>query len=243
MNDIDLANRTAIVTGGSGGIGRAIVARLRASGARVAVFDRAPSDTSATGPNVFRACDVTDQRDVHAAVESVTRTFGTVDILVNNAGVLGPIARLTEVPLAAWRHVVDVNLTGALICCQAVVPGMIASSYGRIVNMSSVQAKEGMALAGPYAASKAALIALTKTLGKELAQTGVLANCVTPTAVAAGMFDEIDTERRSDILARIPMGRFCTADEVAAMVAWLSSTECSFSTGAVFDLSGGRATY
>ena len=175
---------------------------MRASGARVAVLDRATADTSAAGSDMFRVCDVTDQPDVHAAVENVTRMFGAVDILVNNAGVLGPVAHLTDVPLATWRHVVDVNLTGALICCQAVVPGMVTRGYGRIVNMSSVQAKEGMALAGPYAASKAALIALTKTLGKELAQTGVLTNCVTPTAVAAGMFDEIDTERRSDILAR-----------------------------------------
>jgi NAD(P)-dependent dehydrogenase (short-subunit alcohol dehydrogenase family) len=243
MNAIDLIDRTAIVTGGSGGIGRAIVARLRASGARVAVLDRATTDAGGKGANVFRPCDVTNPRDVDAAVQSVTRTLGRADILVNNAGVLGPVARLTEVPLAAWRQVVDINLTGALVCCQAIVPGMIAAGYGRIVNMSSVQAKEGMALAGPYAASKAGLIALTKTLGKELAQTGVLANCVTPTAVSAGMFDEIDAERRSDILARIPMGRFCTADEVASMVAWLSSAECSFSTGAVFDLSGGRASY
>ncbi len=242
MNRIDLGNRTAIVTGASGGLGRAIVGRLRLSGARVAAIDRSESD-AAERPDLFLACDVTDAASVEHAVNRVLEAFGRIDILVNNAGLLGPVGPIVDIPVETWRRVIDINLTGAFICSKAVVPIMVAAGWGRIVNMSSVQGKEGMAFAGPYAASKAALIALTKTLGKELATTGVTVNCITPTAVDVGMFDEISQGRRADILSRIPMGRFGTAAEVAAMTAWVASEECSFSTGAVFDLSGGRATY
>jgi 3-oxoacyl-[acyl-carrier protein] reductase len=176
-------------------------------------------------------------------MKEVIGRVGRIEILVNNAGILGPVVPIVDVDVETWRHILDVNLTGAFICCRAAAPHMQVARFGRIINISSVQGKEGMALAGPYAASKAGLIALTKTLGKELATSGVLVNCVTPTAIDVGMFDEISEGRRADILARIPMNRFCSAQEVAAMVAWLAGDDCSFSTGAVFDLSGGRSSY
>ena len=208
----------------------------------MALFDQRqpPPEQSA---DFFFACDLTDAESVGQAVGKVADRFGRIDILVNNAGILGPVAAIVDVPIELWRRVIDVNLTGAFICCCSVARLMVAAGWGRIVNIASIQGKEGMPLAGPYAASKAALIALTKTLGKELATKGVLVNCVAPAAVDAGMYDEITEARRADILARIPMGRFCSAAEVAAMVAWLASDDCSFSTGATFDLSGGRATY
>jgi len=239
--------KTAIVTGGSRGIGRAIVEALAREGARVAFTyaqNKAMADQIADGDTIlgFQA-DVTNMEQAKDVVKQIKEKFGRIDILVNNAGVLGPVAEVDAIEPSAWRHVVDVNLTGAFLCARAVVPIMRRQGYGRIVNMSSIQGKEGLPLAGAYAASKAGLIALTKTMGKELATTGVLVNCVTPAAVKVGMFDEISDARRADILSRIPMARFCAADEVAALVAWLCSVECSFSTGATFDISGGRATY
>ena len=233
--------RCAVVTGGSGGLGRAIVSRLKTSGARVAVFDRAPSTEEP--PDLFCHCDVTDEDSVKAALLQATATLGIVDILVKNAGVQGPVAPATAVSAADWRHVLDVNLTGTFICSKAVIPGMVAAEWGRIISISSVQGKEGTAEAGPYAASKAGQIALAKVLAKELATTGVTVNCITPTVVATGMFDQISNARRADLLSRIPMQRFCDPSEVAAMVAFVASEECSFSTGAVFDLSGGRSTW
>ncbi len=173
----------------------------------------------------------------------VCRRFGKIDILVANAGVQGPVAPVHEVSDEEWRRTLDVNLTGAFLCAKAVVPGMVARGFGRIIFMSSLQGKEGTALAGPYAASKAALIALAKVMGKELAATGVTVNCIAPTVVDAGMYHGLDAERRRALMAKIPMGRPCSTQEVADMVAFVASDRCGFSTGAVFDLSGGRATW
>jgi len=216
--------------------------RFKVNGIRVAIFDQNPT-AEAGSADLFCKCDVTDEANVQRATAEVIAKFGGVDILVNNAGLQGPVAPVSSVTLAEWRRVLDVNLTGTFLCCKAVISSMVAAGWGRIVNMSSVQGKEGTAQAGPYAASKAAQIALTKTLAKELATTGVTVNCITPTVIETGMFNRISDERRADLLSRIPMNRFCTAAEVAAMVAWVVSDECSFSTGAVFDISGGRATW
>ncbi|RWC38198.1 MAG: SDR family oxidoreductase [Mesorhizobium sp.] len=243
MSTATLEGRVAIVTGGHGGIGRAIVARLLREGARVAVFDLAGSEEKGHDSVLRIHCDVTVPADVETGLASVREALGPVQILVNNAGLLGPVARILEITIETWRRVTDVNLTGTFVCCKAVASDMVQAGYGRIVNIASVQGKEGMELAGAYAASKAGVIALTKTLGKELATSGVLVNCITPTAVDGGMIDEIADQRRTYILDRIPMKRFCSVDEVAAMVAWLAGDECSFSTGGVFDLSGGRSSY
>ena len=243
MNRIDLVDRKAIVTGGSGGLGRAITARLRASGAAVANLDRHAAGSDAEA-EIFCPCDVTDEAAVEAAVRRVLAAFGRIDILVNAAGIAAAALPIAEVPVAAWRRVLDVNLTGAFICCRAVVPHMAARGYGRIVNLGSLRGKEAPALSGAYAASKAGLIALTRTLAREVATAGLLVNCVTPTAIEGGMADEDDDAATlADLAARIPLGRRGRPAEVAAMVAWLASADCSFSTGAVFDLSGGRASW
>lgn len=232
--------RRAIVTGGAGSIGQAIVARLKTAAIHVAVLDRAQNDASA---DLFCACDVTDERSVAGAIQHVIDRLGGIDILVNNAGILGPVASIAQVTPEDWRRVIDVNLTGAFLCSKAVVPSMLKGGWGRIVNMSSVQGKEGTAEAGAYAASKAGLIALAKSMAKELATSGITVNCVTPTVVDGGMITSITPQRRAELLAKIPMGRFCTVNEVAATVGWIVSEDCSFTTGAVFDLSGGRATW
>ena len=243
MNRIDLVDRKAIVTGGSGGLGRAITARLRASGAAVANLDRHAAGSDAEA-EIFCPCDVTDEAAVEAAVRRVLAAFGRIDVLVNAAGIAAAALPIAEVPVAAWRRVLDVNLTGAFICCRAVVPHMAARGYGRIVNLGSLRGKEAPALSGAYAASKAGLIALTRTLAREVATAGLLVNCVTPTAIEGGMADEDDDAATlADLAARIPLGRLGRPAEVAAMVAWLASADCSFSTGAVFDLSGGRASW
>ena len=236
------SKRSAIVTGGSGGIGQAIISTLRRAGVRVANFDRAPAPGSQSG-DLYCECDVSNEDSVARSVETVIAAFGTVDILVNNAGLQGPVAPVAAVSLREWRQVLDVNLTGTFLCCRAVVPLMVASGWGRIVNISSVQGKEGTAEAGPYAASKAGQIAFSKTLAKELATTGVTVNCIAPTVIDAGMIAAISPARKAELLAKIPMQRFGTTAEVADMVAWVASEECSFTTGAVFDLSGGRATW
>jgi len=242
MASVKLSSRRAIVTGGSGGLGQAIVARLKQDGVRVANLDL-KSSKSREQADLFCQCDVTDEESVKQSVQDVIAEFGRVDILVNNAGLQGPVAPMTTVSPAEWRNVLDVNLTGTFLCCKAVVPTMIAATWGRIINISSVQGKEGTAGAGPYAASKAAQIALAKSLAKELATAGVTVNCIAPTVIDAGMISQISPQRKAELLAKIPMGRFGTATEVAAMVAWIASEECSFTTGAVFDLSGGRATW
>ena len=233
----------AVVTGGAGGLGRAMLARLGADG-----FIPVSWDLSTDSPPAQHALavDVTDAAALHAAASATVADAGPIRALVVNAGILGPVARAWEIDPAALRRVIEVNLTAAFLTVQAVVPRMLANPWpdrGRIVVVSSVQAKEGTALSGPYAAAKAGLIALAKVLGKELAEAGVLVNAVTPTVVRTAMERSITAERRADLLARIPMKRFLDPGEVAAMVAWLCGPECSFSTGAVFDLSGGRSTY
>jgi 2-dehydro-3-deoxy-L-rhamnonate dehydrogenase (NAD+) len=241
--------RAAIVTGGAAGIGLAIARRLAAEGGTVAVWDKAGAAEAARSlgaAHVGFAVDISDEAAVAHAADATWRAFGRVDLLVNNAGILGPVAPLWEQAPNDFRRVVDVNLIGTYLVCRAVVPRLRQQSgpnRGRIVNISSIQAKEGLAMSSAYAASKAGVIALTKTLGKELAGEGILVNCITPAAAATAMMQEIDEQRRADILARIPVKRFVEPEEIAAMTAWLGSDECSFSTGAVFDLSGGRATY
>ena len=254
----DFRGRVAVVTGGAGGFGQAIARRLLESGAAVALWDaRAqalPAVAAELGAErgagerlITQTVDVTDEAAVSAAAQETARRFGPIDTLVNNAGILGPVLNTWEHTAEQFRQVLDVNLTGAFICCRVLVPRMLgnaASAWrGRIVNVASIQGKEGMPQAAAYAASKAGLIALTKTLGKELADSGILVNAITPAAVMTDMSKGITEARKQAILSRIPMGRFLTSEEVAAQVAWLCSAECSFATGAVFDLSGGRATY
>ena len=250
MNAIDLQNRTAIVTGGARGIGFAIAQRFLASGAAVALWDvdAAALDKAAaalkSGGRVYAAAvDVTDAASIARAVDALLRATGKIDILVNNAGITGGNAPLWELSPDIWRRVIEVNLIAPYLTCRAVVPHMIAKGYGRIVNIASIAGKEGNPNASHYSASKAGLIGLTKSLAKELATQGVLVNCVTPAAAKTDLFDQMTQAQIDYMLAKIPMNRFVTVDEIAATVAWLSSEECSFSTGAVFDISGGRAVY
>ena len=249
MNRIDLQGRTAVVTGAASGIGCAIARRLAASGARVALWDRdaeavrREAGLLAQAGAIAQVVDVTDPRQVAEAAAEALRQLGRVDVLVNNAGTAGPTKPILQYGYDEWRTVFAVNLDSTLLCTQALLPGMIGKGYGRIVNIASVAAKEGNPNAGAYSAAKAAVVALTKSLGKETAGTGVLVNCVTPAAVRTPFFDTIPPEHTKMVLSKIPLGRFGEPDEVAAMVAWLASEECSFSTGGVFDISGGRATY
>jgi 3-oxoacyl-[acyl-carrier protein] reductase len=248
MNQLDMANRAAIVTGGAAGIGFAIAERLARSGARISLWDR---DTAAlaTAARELRGgahvatVDVTDQRAVAAAFDASVEALGRVDALVCSAGITGPNAPVREYPLAAWNEVLDINLTGVFLCNRAALAHMQANDYGRIVNIASIAGKEGNPNASAYSASKAGVIALTKSLGKELAKTGIRVNCVTPAAVKTGMFTQMTQSHIDFMLSKIPMGRFGLVDEIAALVGWLATEECSFSTGAVFDLSGGRAVY
>jgi 2-dehydro-3-deoxy-L-rhamnonate dehydrogenase (NAD+) len=240
----------AVVTGGAGGLGLSIARHFLDHGAAVALWDASASalaDVVPTSALCTQTVDITDEAAVINAAQATAERFGHIDTLVNNAGVLGPVANTWEHTAEQFRRVLDVNLTGAFLCCRALVPWLLKNPpgpwRGRIVNVSSIQGKEGMPQAAAYAASKAGLIALTKSLGKELAETGILVNAITPAAVMTAMADALSDERRQSILARIPMARFLEADEVAAQVAWLCSSDCSFATGAVFDLSGGRATY
>jgi 3-oxoacyl-[acyl-carrier protein] reductase len=240
MNQIDLADRVAVVTGGARGIGRAIAERLKASGARVALWDREVASLAGAASFIV---DVADEASVEKAVEATRRQLGKIDILVNNAGITGGNAKSWELAPADWRRVLEVNLAGPFLCCRAIVPGMIEGGYGRIVNIASIAGKEGNPNAAHYSASKAGVIALTKSIAKETAQNGVVVNCITPAAVRTEMFDQMSQEHIDFMLSRIPMGRFGKVEELAALAAWLCSAECSFSTGAAFDISGGRATY
>jgi 2-dehydro-3-deoxy-L-rhamnonate dehydrogenase (NAD+) len=248
MNRIDLQDRVAIVTGGAQGIGHAIARRFLDSGARVVLWDRDAARLQAARDELAGSADaheveLTDEAAVERAAAAAMTRHGRIDILVNNAGITGGNGTTWELSPAVWREVLEVNLVAPYLTCRAVVPHMLARSYGRIVNIASVAGKEGNPNASHYSASKAGLIALTKSLAKELATRGVLVNAVTPAAAKTAIFDTMSQGHIDFMLAKIPMGRFLHVDEAAAMVAWLASEECSFSTGAVFDLSGGRATY
>jgi 2-dehydro-3-deoxy-L-rhamnonate dehydrogenase (NAD+) len=247
MNEINLKGRVAIVTGGARGIGLAIAARLTRSGAKVAIWDRDDAVASAAARTVqgaiSTAVDVTDAAALAAALAEAEERLGPADILVTSAGITGPNLPVAEYPIEAWRQVIEVDLTGVFLCCRAVLPGMRKRDYGRIVNIASIAGKEGNPNAAAYSAAKAGVIGLTKSLGKELAQTAIRVNCITPAAVKTAIFDQMTQEHIQYMLSKIPIGRFGTVEEMAALVAWLVSEECSFSTGAVFDISGGRATY
>ena len=248
MNQLDLKGRHAIITGGASGLGYAISERMITSGATVTWWDvntEVMTNASKTiGADVHcEKVDVTLHTSVVAALARTIQKRGKVDILVNSAGITGPNVKLTDYPPTAWSDVIHVNLNGTFHCCREVAAHMQGNSYGRIINIASVAGKEGNPNASAYSASKAAVIALTKSLGKELANSGVLVNCVTPAAVKTAMFDQMTPEHIAFMLSKIPMGRFGKTDEVAAMVSWLCTEDCSFSTGAVFDLSGGRSTY
>ena len=250
VNRIDLDGRRAVVTGGAQGIGRAIALRLLASGAAVALWDRDQTLVEATAAELARegrvqaqAVDVTDLVAVERAAAATVAALGGIDILVNNAGIAGPNHPLWDYPPDAWRQVIEIDLNAVFYCCRAVVPQMIGQGYGRIVNVASIAGKEGNPSASAYAAAKAGVIALTKALGKELATKDIAVNCITPAAARTRIFDQITQEFVDYMLSKIPRGRFVEVEEIAAMVAWLVSAENSFTTGAVFDLSGGRATY
>ena len=249
-NKIDLSGRFAVVTGGAQGIGRAIVERFLDSGAAVAIWDRdralaekTAGELKARNRIAAVAVDVTRLAEVERAREETTAAFGRIDILVNNAGIAGPNIRTWEYPPEAWAQVMAINLDGPFHCCRALVPGMIAQNYGRIVNIASIAGKEGNPNASAYSASKAALIALTKSLGKELADKDIAVNAITPAAAKTAIFDQMTQEHIDYMLAKIPRGRFVLVEEIAALAAFCASADCSFTTGAVFDISGGRATY
>ena len=248
MNHIDLAHRCAVVTGGAQGFGRAITERFKASGAKVAIWDHdialAEKTAKEIGPEVLALqVDVTDPAAVEKARDATLAAFGTIDILVNNAGIAGVNKTVWETDLEEWRKVLRINLDGPFICAKAIVPVMLKQGYGRVVNIASIAGKEGNPNAAHYSASKAGLIALTKSLGKELAQQNITVNAVTPAAAKTAIFDQMTEAHINFMLSKIPKGRFVLVEELAALVAWLASDECSFSTGAVFDISGGRATY
>jgi 2-dehydro-3-deoxy-L-rhamnonate dehydrogenase (NAD+) len=248
MNKLDFTGRTAVVTGGAQGIGLAIARRLAGSGAKVRIWDRddrllagavAALGSNATGD----AIDVADAVAIERATRSALEVFGKIDVLVNNAGIAGPTAPVVDYPIEEWKRVIEIDLNGPFLCSRAVVPHMVKAGYGRIVNIASIAGKEGNPNAAAYAAAKGGLIAFTKALGKELAQTGVLVNCVTPAAAQTAILEQVTPEFAKFMLSKIPMGRFVRVEEIAALVGWLASEDCSFSTGAVFDISGGRATY
>ena len=233
MNQLDFKGRAAVVTGGVQGIGAAIAKRLEASGAKVMVWDLDGKDK----------VDVSDPASVAAATERTLKALGKIDVLVNNAGIAGMNKPTVDYPVDEWERVLRINLTSQFLCCRAVAPHMVKAGYGRIVNIASVAGKEGNPNAVAYSASNAGVISLTKSLGKELAQAGVLVNCVTPAAAKTAIFDQMTEQHIQYMLSKIPMNRFVQVDEVAALVCWLASEDCSFSTGGVFDISGGRATY
>jgi 3-oxoacyl-[acyl-carrier protein] reductase len=250
MNRIDLNGRHAVVTGGAQGIGFSIVSRLLASGASVSIWDR---DDKAIADALVQLgadarvsadfADVSDAASVAAATDATILMHGAIDILVANAGIAGPNHTTWEYPIETWKQVIDINLIGVFLCCHAIVPHMLRQGYGRIVNVASIAGKEGNANASAYSASKAGVIALTKSLGKETASRNIAVNCITPAAARTRIFDQMTQQHIDFMLSRIPRGRFLEVDEVSAMVAWLVSEENSFTTGAVFDISGGRATY
>ena len=248
MPKYDFAGQAAVITGGAKGIGLAIAQRLIADGASVSLWDLdserlVKAAESLTGKVHTQTLDITDSDAVDAAAAAVEREFGHIDILVNSAGITGPNKTIWQYDAADWRQVIDINLTGTFLTCRAIAPYMRARDHGRVVNIASSAGKEGNPNAAAYSASKAGVIGLTKSLGKELADTKVTANCITPAAVKTEIFDQMTDEHINYMLSKIPLNRFGLVTEVANLVAWLASADCSFSTGAVFDVSGGRATY
>ena len=237
------SGRTAIVTGGISGIGVGVASRLAAEGATVALWDRDQAGLARSGASHTVTLDVADPEAVHRAAETTAAALGKIDILVTSAGITGPNHVTWDYPVAAWDRVIDINLKGVFYCCHAVVPFMRRNGYGRIVNIASIAGKEGNPNASAYSASKAGVIGLTKSLGKELADSEIRVNCVTPAAVKTPIFDQMTQQQIDWMLSKIPIGRFGAVEEVASLILWLASPECSFSTGAVFDVSGGRATY
>jgi NAD(P)-dependent dehydrogenase (short-subunit alcohol dehydrogenase family) len=233
MNKLDFTGRTAVVTGGAQGIGAAIAKRLQTSGAKVRIWDLDGA------PKV----DVSDDASVQKALQAALADLGKIDVLVNNAGIAGKNVPTVDYPIEEWERVLRINLTSQFLCCRAVAPHMVRARYGRIVNIASIAGKEGNPNAVAYSASKAGVISLTKSLGKELAQSGVLVNCVTPAAAKTAIFEQMTEQHIQYMLSKIPLNRFVEVDEIAALVCWLASEDCSFSTGGVFDISGGRATY
>ena len=250
MNQIDLKNRNAVITGGAQGIGLAIAERLLESGASVSIWDRdesllkETSDSLSTKGNVQPVTmDVIDLESVRNAAKKTKELLGNIEILICNAGIAGPTAKIWEYPPAEWKQVIDIDLTGVFNCLHIVSPIMIEQNYGRIVNVASIAGKDGNPNAAPYSAAKAGVIALTKSLGKELAAYDISVNCITPAAAKTRIFDQISEDHINYMLSKIPRKRFLKVEEAASMVAWLCSEENSFTTGGVFDLSGGRATY
>lgn len=250
MNSIDLKGRVAIITGGARGIGLAAASRMLASGATVVLWDvdgkaldAAAANLSAQGTVTADVVELTEAASVDAATQAVLVRHGKIDILVNNAGITGGNGKLWDLEPDVWRRVIDVNLIGPYLTCRAVVPAMLKNGYGRIVNIASIAGKEGNPNASHYSASKAGLIGLTKSLAKELATSNVLVNCITPAAAKTEIFNQMKQEHIDFMLSKIPMSRFLQVEEAAAMIGWLASEDCAFSTGAVFDISGGRATY
>ncbi len=248
MNKIDLSGRVAVVTGGAQGFGRAIAERFSDSGARVAIWDvdqvyaQRTANELGNGAKSY-GLDVSELAAVEKARDDTIRDFGKIDILINNAGVAGANATVWDTPVEEWRRVMRINLDGPFVCSKAVVPHMIERKYGRIVNIASIAGKEGNPNAAHYSASKAGVIALTKSLGKELAAYDIAVNAVTPAAAKTAIFDQITQQHIDFMLSKIPRARFVRVEELAALVAWMASEDNSFTTGAVFDISGGRATY
>jgi 2-dehydro-3-deoxy-L-rhamnonate dehydrogenase (NAD+) len=250
MNQLDLKGRVAIITGGARGIGYATAERMLTSGAAVSLWDidsnaleTASAALSDRGNVTTEQVELTDEGSVDRAARSVVEKHGKIDILVNNAGITGGNGKLWELTPEVWRRVIEVNLIGPYLTCRAVVPDMLKNGWGRIVNVASIAGKEGNPNASHYSSSKAGLIGLTKSLGKELATSNILVNCITPAAARTEIFDQMKQEHIDFMLSKIPMNRFLLVEEAAAMIAWLSSEDCAFTTGAVFDISGGRAVY
>jgi len=245
MNNINLKNKVAVVTGGAQGFGLAIAKRFLASGAQVVIWDKDEKILlSVEEKNITKIIvDITNFDKIEEATKETLSQLGRIDILVNNAGIAGPSYTTWEYPIEEWQKVIDIDLNGVFYCCKSIVPVMKKNNYGRIINIASIAGKEGNPNAMPYSAAKAGVIALTKSLGKELANNNIAVNCVTPAAAKTRIFDQISQEHIDYMLSKIPRNRFVKVDELASMVAWMASEENSFTTGAVFDLSGGRATY
>lgn len=250
MNQIDLNGRVVVITGGARGIGYAVAQRALRSGAAVALWDvdaerlaRSERELAELGTVSSAVVELTDEASVNAATASTVHRHGAIDVLINSAGITGGNGPTWELSPEVWRRVIEVNLIGSYLTCRAVVPRMLEKGYGRIVNIASVAGKEGNPNASHYSASKAGLIGLTKSLGKELATRGILVNAVTPAAAKTEIFDSMSQQHIDYMLAKIPMNRFLLPEEAASLILWLGSEDCAFSTGSVFDLSGGRATY